>query len=172
VAPRGGARVEAVEQRNRAESARADLDDQRRAAEAARDALAAAQGWLAAIEYGRTMQVTDQELRDNNTEIARALLDGTQPHLRGWEWHYLRRMCDSSLLTLRGHAGEVWSVAFSPDGTRIVTGSADKTANLWDAKTGADLLTLRGPLGEVRAASFSRDGARVVIGDQFGQIIV
>ena len=36
------------------------------------------------------------------------------------------------------------SVAFSPDGTRIVTGSEDKTAKVWDARTGTPLLELKG----------------------------
>jgi WD40 repeat protein len=35
-------------------------------------------------------------------------------------------------------------VAFSPDGTRIVTGSNDGTAKMWDARTGATLLDLKG----------------------------
>ncbi len=37
---------------------------------------------------------------------------------------------------LVGHMGEVTSVAFSPDGKRIVTGSADQTARVWDVETG------------------------------------
>ena len=40
------------------------------------------------------------------------------------------------LLDLKGHTGTVTSVAFSPDGTRIVTGSGDQTAKVWDARTG------------------------------------
>ncbi|KAG1814324.1 uncharacterized protein BJ212DRAFT_1244930, partial [Suillus subaureus] len=37
---------------------------------------------------------------------------------------------------LRGHTDSVWSVLFSPDGTRIVTGSRDKTVRLWHAVMG------------------------------------
>ena len=43
---------------------------------------------------------------------------------------------DPVLATLAGHTGEVWSVALSPDGKRLATGSRDKTARVWDAETG------------------------------------
>jgi len=35
-------------------------------------------------------------------------------------------------LTLKGHSGDVWSVSVSPDGKRIVSGSADGTLKVWD----------------------------------------
>ena len=35
-------------------------------------------------------------------------------------------------LTLKGHSGDVWSVSVSPDGKRIVSGSADETVKIWD----------------------------------------
>ena len=61
----------------------------------------------------------------------------------------------AEFLTLRGHGGGVESASFSADGSRIVTGSWDKTAKVWDAKTGEVLLTLNGarisdPLGVVQ----------------------
>jgi len=31
----------------------------------------------------------------------------------------------------RGHSGPVWTVAWSPDGKRIASGSADKTVQVW-----------------------------------------
>jgi WD40 repeat protein len=53
------------------------------------------------------------------------------------------------------------SVAFSPDGTRILT-VARETARIWDARTGKLLHGLRGHRGRVTGAEFSPDGTRVV----------
>jgi WD40 repeat protein len=70
------------------------------------------------------------------------------------------------LLTLRGHFGDVASVAFSPDGTRVVSGSADATVAVWDARTGKELLSLRGQAEEVTAVAFAPDGKRVASGSK------
>ena len=43
------------------------------------------------------------------------------------------------LAVLSGHGDGVWSAAWSPDGRRIVTTSADQTARIWDANVVADL---------------------------------
>jgi WD40 repeat protein len=66
------------------------------------------------------------------------------------------------VLTLRGHTDAVSSASFSPDGARIVTGSNDGTAKVWDAQSGAEVLTLKGHTNWVASASFSPDGARIV----------
>jgi hypothetical protein len=58
----------------------------------------------------------------------------------------------------------VGSASFSPDGARIVTGSDDATAKVWDARTGTALLDLRGHTGGVMSATFGPDGARIVTG--------
>ncbi|MCB8927747.1 MAG: hypothetical protein H6652_19200 [Ardenticatenaceae bacterium] len=58
---------------------------------------------------------------------------------------------------LEGHTDWVWSAAFSPDGTRIVTASADGTARLWDGE-GRLLTVLEGHSARVRSAAFNPDG--------------
>jgi dipeptidyl aminopeptidase/acylaminoacyl peptidase len=63
-------------------------------------------------------------------------------------------------LTLKGHTREVTSVAFSPDGARLASGSADNTVKLWDARTGQETLTLKGHTNGVTSVAFSPDGAR------------
>ena len=41
--------------------------------------------------------------------------------------------------TLTGHAGWVFSVAFSPDGRRVVSGSFDKTVKIWNVETSSEV---------------------------------
>ena len=43
-----------------------------------------------------------------------------------------------------GHSGGVNSVCFSPDGSRIVSGSGDKTVRIWNAVTGACEVSMEG----------------------------
>ena len=71
------------------------------------------------------------------------------------------RAADARLAVLSGHTGFVVSAAYSPDSTRIVTASTDKTARIWDAGTGAQLALLSGHGDRVISATYSPDGTRI-----------
>ncbi|KAL4912441.1 hypothetical protein BDW62DRAFT_206493 [Aspergillus aurantiobrunneus] len=70
----------------------------------------------------------------------------------------------AELQTLEGHSHWVQSVAFSPDGQKIVSGSSDETIKLWDAQTGLALQTLEGHSHWVQSVAFSPDGQKIVSG--------
>ena len=64
----------------------------------------------------------------------------------------------------QGHESSVWSVAFAPDGTRIVSGSKDKTIRLWDLQGNAIGQPFQGHESHVISVAFSPDGTRIVSG--------
>jgi len=66
--------------------------------------------------------------------------------------------------TFTGHGNHVTSVAFSPDGTRVLSGGYDRTAKLWDVSTGTCIRTFTGHSHIVLSVAFSPDGTRVLTG--------
>ncbi|NBO94043.1 MAG: hypothetical protein EBV06_17305, partial [Planctomycetia bacterium] len=117
--------------------------------------------WLV---YAATLTRAENEFEKNNVGIAVNLLNECQWNLRGWEHAHLRKRFDSSKRTLRGHTDTVTSVAWSPDGQRILTGSWDGTAKVWDALKGQEVLSLKGHTWPVTSVAWSPDGQRILTG--------
>ena len=65
------------------------------------------------------------------------------------------------LMTFRGHAGRLRSVAWAPDGQRIASASEDETIKIWDAASGLEIRTFRGHATGVFGVTFSPDGGRI-----------
>ena len=167
-----------LDERNRAVNA--ELDERTRAGElvvalqdktkAEEDAKKRATDLAAELkEKNRLLDLN--KLRDARTAwknkevgVALDLLADVAPENRCIAWGVLRRIFDPSLLTLYGHTEDVRSVAVSADGTRVVTGSDDKTARVWDARTGQTLAELKGHADAVFSVAVSADGSRVVTG--------
>ena len=63
----------------------------------------------------------------------------------------------SPLWILKGHAGTVTSVAFSPSSKMLASGSADQRVRLWDLTTGKHLHTFSNHTSKISALTFTRD---------------
>ena len=83
----------------------------------------------------------------------------------GMTGHASGRIWDTNTrqrLQVLEHRTRVLSVAFSPDGGRLATGSEDASARIWDAAGGDELLAIRGHDAAVTSVAFSPDGGRLL----------
>jgi WD domain, G-beta repeat len=84
----------------------------------------------------------------------------------GLAFQLLTEQRTPSRLILRGHTDAITYAAYSPDGSKIVTASADHTARIWDAHLGTQLTPPLQHTDDVLMAEFSPDGKRVVTGSE------
>ena len=74
----------------------------------------------------------------------------------------LRSAWNNNYTNLKGHTDYVSFATFSPDGTKIVSASSDRTIRIWDAESGECLKTLEGHTNIVNSAAFSPNGKKIV----------
>ncbi|MEJ2302091.1 MAG: protein kinase [Anaerolineales bacterium] len=101
--------------------------------------------------------------------------DGTRIATGGGGDSSLAKIWDVStgemLLSLSGHSEPINKLAFSEDGKRIATASADRTVKVWDAYTGREQLSLEGHSGFANDVVFSPDGKLLAtVDDRFAHI--
>jgi WD40 repeat protein len=69
---------------------------------------------------------------------------------------------------MASHTENVTALAFSPDGSGLVSGGADKTIQMWDVATGKLLWKFRGESAITRV-EFSKDGRQVMVQEGAGK---
>ena len=74
------------------------------------------------------------------------------------------------LATLPATGQQIWSLAFSPDGTRIATATEDGVTRLWEPSTGKMTAECRGHTSKVLGVAFRPDGKRLVTSSLDGTV--
>jgi eukaryotic-like serine/threonine-protein kinase len=157
-----------------------EADLARGQAEQRRDELARLNEGLRRTHYTKDINLARVAWDENNVGLTRELLESHRPQpgapdLRGFEWYYLDRLTRDGQLRFDAHAGGVSSVAFMPDGRRLISSGITEplrkmTPNkgvaggvrLWDAASGRPItLRLDGPSDKVAAVELSPDGVRL-----------
>jgi WD40 repeat protein len=127
--------------------------------------------------YVAEMNLAFQAWDGGSVSRARALLAKhreAEPGLRGFEWRLLEQLCGEgdARFTLGGHTGIVWSVAISPDKSRLVSAGADGLLKVWDTTSGRLLTNLIGTDRVVHAVAFSPDGRTLASGGRDYTVIL
>jgi hypothetical protein len=115
--------------------------------------------------YGAKIYLAQRAWEKHDVARVRELLEETSTYPeRRFEWYHWQRKLHLNSGGLWGHNGPVLAVAVAPDGERVVTGSDDGSAKIWNAATGTEVLTLTGHSAGVTAVAISGDGTRIATG--------
>ena len=127
------------------------------------------EAYLAKINLGA------REYRDANISHLLELLKETEPapdreDLRGFEWYYLRSLCNQDRLTLNADTRPLREFDFSPDGSRLVTVGDLGVIQVWETTGGRKILSLPQDGVPIRSVGFAPNGREFVTGSVLGEL--
>ncbi|KHN00752.1 Notchless protein like [Glycine soja] len=104
-------------------------------------------------------------------QIVNKLLNNALPIVCQPQAIFRIRPVNRCTATISGHAEAVLSVAFSPDGRQLASGSGDTAVRFWDLTTQTPLYTCTGHKNWVLSIAWSPDGKYLVSGSKTGELI-
>jgi len=115
--------------------------------------------------YAETLRAAQALWEQGRRDQAGQRADTCHPDLRGWEWHYLKRLAagekaESSVTSVK----DIRELAFSADGRRLARACADGTVSLGPANLQGDGFELAVHAQDVQAVAFSPDGKLLATG--------
>ncbi len=120
--------------------------------------------------YFNRVELAYQEWHAGAEDYAETLLDACPPHLRGWEWGYVKQLCESRLRAFGSPSDWHECLAFSPDGARFAflepedrpqlppapIRAARRGLRVWNLRTGQEIRTIQTSGSTVAFTSSSR----------------
>ncbi|MFC1795119.1 protein kinase, partial [Planctomycetota bacterium] len=126
--------------------------------------------------YAADMKAVQLNIDNGNLGAAQKLLQAYDSNaegddVRGWEWRYLWKKAQGDHQErFSGHEHWIISVAFSPDGQLLASGSDDKSVIVWN-KDG-EILSRHLTDSTTHSVSFSKDGMYLAAGTYGGEVLV
>jgi WD40 repeat protein len=114
--------------------------------------------------YRSAIAAASSALELNHADTARAQLEAAPAELRNWEWRHFAGQLDTARAVLQGGDAVGWTMAISPDGRRLATGSGSGVVGLWDPEAGRLIARARAYDGAVSPAVFGPDGRSFATG--------
>jgi WD40 repeat protein len=135
----------------------------------------ASTGWDGSVRVWDAESGAAVLARDGLPEAQAVAFSPDGRYLASGHWDQAVRLWDArtgrEVRRFAGHAGQVWAVAFSPDGRRLAAaGRSDGNVQVWDVGTGAPVLSLAGRASGFYRVAFSPDGARVAAASRDGVV--
>jgi len=123
-------------------------------------------GLTACVEPESVKQTETNELKIVLEQPVQSSRLSSTPSVKKPETFVQMEHSDAETFVQLGHSSHVTSVAFSPDGQMVLSGSKDNTIKLWDVKSKKEIRGFQGHLDSVFSVVFSQDGKFILSGSR------